>query len=114
LYENTDTYDQPDLDVFFSKYYSAIPNGTHPVLQSVDGGSAPASVKNETLVQGESLLDMMISYPIIYPQQIRLFQTGDLVEQTELENSVSQIDLFLDAVDAVSECLRSIIHVLIL
>ncbi|KAJ5437704.1 Peptidase S8/S53 subtilisin/kexin/sedolisin [Penicillium cf. griseofulvum] len=70
-----DVYAQEDLNLFFSKLYPKIPNGTHPTLKSVDGGEAPT---NTSTAGPESDLDFQISYPIIWPQNSILFQTDDI------------------------------------
>lgn len=61
IWESGDFYAQEDFDLFFTKYTPYIPNGTHPVLDSVDGGSAPAAVED---AGGESDLDFELAYPM--------------------------------------------------
>jgi tripeptidyl-peptidase I len=70
VYETGDAYDQESLNDFFTNLAPYIPNGTHPILQSIDGGVAPVSVNQSG---EESALDLKIAYPLIYPQKIRLF-----------------------------------------
>lgn len=93
IFESGDVYDQEDLDLFFTQFAGNIPNGTHPILQSVDGGSAPVSTEDGG---GESALDFDLSFPLVYPQQIKLFQTFN--ERTAYSGS-SFFDSFLDALD---------------
>lgn len=85
-----DILDQKDLNQFFNLFYpyvlhqtvrrrllthcSTIPKGTTPILQPIDG--APGLV-GQANGGPESTLDFEISYPIVYPQQIKLFQTDD-------------------------------------
>ena len=95
IFECGDTYDQPSLDGFFTEFASNIPNGTHPILQSIDGGTAPTG---EEWSGGESALDFDIAFPLLYPQAIKLYQTFP----TELgdDSSYSFFDSFLDALDS--------------
>jgi len=51
-----------------------ITKGTHPVLKAIDGAVAPTAESN---AGGESLLDLSISMPLIYPQKVWLYQTDD-------------------------------------
>lgn len=61
IWESGDFYAQEDFDLFFTKYTPYIPNGTHPVLDSVDGGEAPVAVED---AGGESNLDFELAYPM--------------------------------------------------
>jgi tripeptidyl-peptidase-1 len=81
--------------LFFSKLYSKIPQGTHPILKSVDGGEAPTDTSR---AGPESDLDFQISYPIIWPQNSILFQSDDM----HYENHYTFrgfLNTFLDAID---------------
>ncbi|EKD13551.1 aorsin [Drepanopeziza brunnea f. sp. 'multigermtubi' MB_m1] len=50
-----------DLDSFFSNLTSIIPNGTHPNLASIDGGTAPTDTWDGG---GESALGLTLAYPL--------------------------------------------------
>lgn len=91
IYETGDRYDQEDLDLFFTTYYPQIPNGTHPVLDSIDGGEAPVNI---SYAGGESILDFELAFPIVYPQPIQLYQT------LAISDVLGIFDPFLDALDA--------------
>ena len=65
IYEHIDAYSQPDLDLFFAKYVPYVPQGTHPLLDSVDGGQAPVA-PNSALNSGESDVDMSLGFALIY------------------------------------------------
>ena len=95
IYEGGDWYRQGDLDSFFSLYYPSIPAGTHPVLDSIDGGEAPG---NSSQTDVESSLDFSIAYPIIWPQQIKLFQVNDIYNAWPARKGFGNV--FLDALDA--------------
>lgn len=94
IYESGDTYDQADLNSFFTTYYPRIPNGTHPILDSIDGAVAPVNI---TEGGGESILDFSLAFPIVYPQHIQLYQTLDLYDADRTDGI---FDPFLDALDA--------------
>ncbi|CAF9905503.1 MAG: hypothetical protein GOMPHAMPRED_003229 [Gomphillus americanus] len=93
--EAGDVYDQEDLNLFFKSFAPHIPNNTAPVLQSIDGGTAPVSVENGG---AESTLDFEIAYPIIYPQDIKLFQALD-PSTAASPFAFGLGDIFLDAID---------------
>lgn len=95
IFEDGDYYDQDDLDSTFAAIAPYVPNGTHPELQGIDGGYAPM----DGYVGVESLLDMSLIIPLVYPQSTILFQVDDLKE-VELTQGFG--DTFLDALDAVS------------
>lgn len=61
IFEEGDFYAQEDLDLFFSTYATNIPNGTHPTLDSIDGGEAPVAPED---AGGESDLDFQLAYPM--------------------------------------------------
>ncbi|EMD00234.1 hypothetical protein BAUCODRAFT_119783 [Baudoinia panamericana UAMH 10762] len=97
VFEEGDYYSQADLDSFFTNFTSYIPNGTHPVLDSIDGGMAPVVI---SLSGGESDLDFQLAIPVIYPQTTTLFQTDDTYYGLQLDPNVTGIfNTFLDAID---------------
>ena len=64
-----DYYRQTDLNEFFLTLYPRIPQGTHPVLDLIDGAVAPTT--NLSDAGPESDLDFQISYPIIWHVNLR-------------------------------------------
>ncbi|QKX54466.1 uncharacterized protein TRUGW13939_01552, partial [Talaromyces rugulosus] len=96
LFEEGDYYAGEDLDLFFKNMSPNIPQGTRPILNAIDGGSAPVSKAKAGV---ESDLDMQLAYPIIYPQTLTLFQTDDSNYATGKKNSNGFLDTFLDAID---------------
>ncbi|KAJ5112796.1 hypothetical protein N7532_000841 [Penicillium argentinense] len=90
-----DVYSQEDLDLFFSTFANEIPSGTHPILKAVDGAKAPAPILS---AGPESDLDFQISYPIIWPQNSILFQTDDMVYESNYTFR-GFLNTFLDAID---------------
>lgn len=61
VFEEGDTYAQKDFNEFFAKFTPYIPNGTHPVLNAIDGAKAPVSQEN---AGGESNMDFQLAYPM--------------------------------------------------
>jgi tripeptidyl-peptidase-1 len=78
IFEDGDYYDQTDLDLTFAAVAPYVPNGTHPILEGIDGGTAPISINGIQQHGTESLLDMSIILPLVHPQQAILFQVDDL------------------------------------
>ncbi|KAJ0426609.1 subtilisin-like protein [Aspergillus carlsbadensis] len=91
-----DVYSQIDLDRFFSKIVPEIPQGTHPILNAINGAEAPAPLLE--LAGPESSLDFQLSYPIIWPQNSILYQTDDPVYQNNY-TFPGLFNNFLDAID---------------
>jgi tripeptidyl-peptidase-1 len=89
IFEDGDIYDQADLNLLYKTLayvrcflvYSLclpfirpqIPQGTKPVGKPIDG--APIGT-NEASGGGESLLDLSLAIPLIYPQKVHLFQVS--------------------------------------
>lgn len=90
-----DKYSQTDLNEFFLTLAPNIPQNTHPILEAIDGATAPVPV---TSAGAESDLDFEISYPIIYPQNSILYQTDDDVYEANYVFS-GFLNNFLDALD---------------
>ena len=72
LYEDGDIYSQKDLNSFFAAYAPNVPQGTHPLLDSIDGGEAPVAPGSE-FNTGESDIDMDISFSLIYVSTVYMF-----------------------------------------
>jgi len=100
IFENGDFYAQEDLDLYFTNFTSNIPNGTHPILASIDGGVAPVPV---TEAGGESALDLELSFPLLYPQLVTLFQTDDINYSNGNLSVPGIYNDWLDAIDGVSQ-----------
>lgn len=96
IFEEGDIYSQEDLDRFFGNYTPYIPQGTHPIPAFIDGAQAPNPVLEGG---GESALDFQLAYPLIYPQQIELFQTDDAYYTTGNSNSTGLYNTWLDGID---------------
>lgn len=94
-------YTQLDLDSFFTNFTRYIPNGTHPIGANVDGGQQ--STTDPYQAGGEANLDLMLAYPIIYPQTITLYEVDDFIVQANPNDTYTfGFNTFLDALDGVS------------
>ncbi|KAI4600827.1 hypothetical protein KJ359_012989 [Pestalotiopsis sp. 9143b] len=91
-------WDQVDLDLFFANFSSWIPQGTHPFDEEIDGGVAQTD--NISLAGGESMLDLLLAYPIVYPQTITVLNVDDIHYQTwENDTYTWGFNTLLDAID---------------
>ncbi|KAI9667642.1 MAG: hypothetical protein M1821_000459 [Bathelium mastoideum] len=91
-------WEQEDLNLFFTNFTRRIPNGTHPIDVGIDGGVA--TTPNVSLAGGEAELDLMMAYPIIYPQTITVFNEDDLFYQAFPNQTYTfGFDDLLDAFD---------------
>jgi len=59
--------------MFFAAYAPNVPQGTHPVLESIDGGVAPVAIGSD-YNSGESDIDFDLAFSLTYPQTITLYQ----------------------------------------
>ena len=83
-------YVPSDLDKFF-RNFSRRQVGDRPILDSIDGGVVQQTNMSFGF-NGESDLDLEYAMSLVYPQQVTLYQVGDLVEGASFNN-------FLDAID---------------
>ena len=101
LYENGDYWDQQDLNLYFAKYQPNIPQGTRPVVDSIDGGIPYHKTCAENgAACAESVIDVIMGLTLIWPQTVVVYQAEDphrsAAEQTgKLEGYLNN---FLDAV----------------
>ncbi|KAH8899002.1 subtilisin-like protein [Thozetella sp. PMI_491] len=99
IYESLlEFWDQEDLDLFFSNYAPRIPKGTHPIDYLIDG--AVAETTNVSEAGGETMLDLDLAYPIVYPQTITIWNEDDLNYQGEADvEYLGGFNTWLDAMD---------------
>lgn len=99
IYESeAEYYSGIDLDLFFRNFTPWIPQGTRPLYDSIDG--APGPTTNVSDAGGEVELDLELSYPIVYPQTITIFQEDDAIY--EMNPNITYtfgFNTFLDAID---------------
>ncbi|EKD20175.1 uncharacterized protein L3040_004045 [Drepanopeziza brunnea f. sp. 'multigermtubi'] len=100
IFESLDVhYSKKDLDIYYSSLYPNIPNGTYPEERLIDG--AIGATEDSTIfvpIDLESGLDFNSAQPLIYPQELVLFQVDD--EYYESTGNFSGFwNTFLDAID---------------
>ncbi|KAI0810011.1 peptidase S8/S53 domain-containing protein [Xylaria sp. FL0064] len=86
------SYNQVDLNAFFSVYTSNVPNDTAPIVNGIDGGFLTNETGSGT--RGESNLDLCYAMALVHPQNVTLYQVGDGVLWNPATNNN-----FLDAID---------------
>ncbi|KAI1120614.1 peptidase S8/S53 domain-containing protein [Nemania abortiva] len=86
------SYNQVDLNGFFSVYTSNVPNDTAPIFTGVDGGYLSDDTGSGT--RGESNLDLCYAMSLVHPQNVTLYQVGDGMFSNPATNNN-----FLDAID---------------
>jgi len=75
---------QTDLNLFFANYSPALVNHT-PIFDSIDGGVAQ-TINQSFDLNGESALDLEYAMALAFPQEVNLYQVGDLVEGGSFNN----------------------------
>ncbi|KAG9246746.1 peptidase S8/S53 domain-containing protein [Calycina marina] len=85
-------YRQADLNQFYINLSRQIPSGTAPTVDLIDGAVVQTTTESFAL-NGESDLDLEYAIALVYPQEVTLYQVGDIVEGASFNN-------FLDAIDA--------------
>ncbi|KAI8622931.1 peptidase S8/S53 domain-containing protein [Xylariaceae sp. FL1651] len=86
------SYNQIDLNGFFSVYTKNVPNDTAPIFDGIDGGFLSDETGSST--RGESNLDLCYAMSLVYPQNVTLYQVGDGAFANPATNNN-----FLDAID---------------
>lgn len=97
IFEEADFYNQEDLNLFFQSFALYIPQGTHPTHNFVDGAEAPVLAAEAGI---ESSIDFDLAYPLLYPQNLVLYQTDDINNSNE-DPRPGSFNTFLDAIDGV-------------
>ncbi|KAK5116014.1 hypothetical protein LTR62_000470 [Meristemomyces frigidus] len=91
-------WDQTDLNLFYANFTPTIPNNTHPISLNIDGGRAQTNYSDEG--GPESMLDLELAYPIVYPQNITVYNVDDIHYQTWPNDTYTWgFNTLLDAID---------------
>ena len=93
IYEFNQTYVQSDDDLFFEKVAPEVPVGTTPTNILINGVQLAKNFTNE---DGESNFDFQLAWPLVYPQDITLFDA--LPSQAQI-NSINSSNLPLAQVE---------------
>ncbi|KAH8798958.1 aorsin [Hyaloscypha sp. PMI_1271] len=96
IFEEGDFYSPKDLDIFFANFTPRIPRGTRPTPALIDGSDLHTDV---LWAGGESNLDFQLAYPLIFPQNITLFQTDDRYYAATAGPESGLFNTFLDGID---------------
>ncbi|PSR77407.1 putative protease S8 tripeptidyl peptidase I [Coniella lustricola] len=94
-------WDQAALNDFFARYSPQVPQDTHPTDYLIDGGVAKTSNVSLALIDGpEAVLDIEVAYPLVWPQQIKIYDADDIRIQSWYNDTWSWgFNTFLDAID---------------
>ena len=97
VFEQGDFWDTEDLKHQLSVYDHGVPDTYRPNVISVDGGD-PLHKKcaQNGYACGESMLDIDIIIPLVYPQNVTIFQVG----APRHDAGLGAFNTFLDAVCA--------------
>jgi tripeptidyl-peptidase I len=98
LFESYDAFSQQDISIFFENFAPNVPQGTSPKVISVDGGTAPVS-PSDVRNGGESDIDLDLSYSLIYPQTVTVYEVDDLPNSSGNTAKAGFLNPFLDSID---------------
>jgi len=90
-----DIWDQKDLNQFYKQTGLNIPKGFGPTENAIDGAPGPVA---QPIAGLESILDLSISIPLIYPSVPILFQTDDAPTEANYTYD-GFLNNFFDAID---------------
>lgn len=101
IFELSSWYQYEDLDLFFDNYAPDIPVGTRPQNLSVDQAAWFYDDPNDPYktYAAEADLDIQIAWPVIYPQNITVFQVDDVYYNLYSASTLGIFNTFLDALD---------------
>ncbi|KAM3459880.1 hypothetical protein NHJ6243_006416 [Beauveria neobassiana] len=95
LFESDDElFQQGDLSTFFALFAAYIPATFTPKVDLINFGNSKPNAAN---AEGEAALDFDVSYPVIYPQNIELFQAKGNFNY--FKRTFGIFNQFLDGVD---------------
>ncbi|KAF8856879.1 putative protease S8 tripeptidyl peptidase I [Acephala macrosclerotiorum] len=98
LYQQGSYFAESDVNLFFEKYASYVPQNTFPINASIDGGSYSVPASSD-LNSGEANIDIEMATSLIYPQTVTLYQTDDDVYEPQEVATTNLFNTFLDALD---------------
>lgn len=101
IFEQASWYQHEDLDLFFATYAPEIPQGTRPRNQSVDQAAwfYDDAGDEAATMPDEADLDVEVAWPIIYPQDVTVFQVDDVYYNLYSASTLGLFNTFLDALD---------------
>lgn len=75
---------------------AGVPKGTAPKLVRIDGGELLTEKNNTGDYEGEPNLDLEYAMALVYPQEVTLYQVGDIHGK---QGGYASFGNFLDALD---------------
>ncbi|RFU77605.1 protease s8 tripeptidyl peptidase [Trichoderma arundinaceum] len=97
IFEYGSWYSPQSLDAFFGNYSTNIPQGTRPANVSIDISAWHYGDLNQGV---EADMDVQIAFPLIYPQNITIYQSDDdYYTGYGLGGSLGWFQDWLDAID---------------
>lgn len=106
LFEFGSWYSPQSLDAFVEKYAPNVPTGTRPANVSIDLSAWHYGEYNQGV---EADMDVQIAFPLIYPQNITIYQSDDIYYTGYgLDSHLGWFQDWLDAIDGVCSRFRYI------
>ncbi|KAL2072472.1 hypothetical protein VTL71DRAFT_11815 [Oculimacula yallundae] len=98
LYQQGSYFSESDVNAFYAKFATYVPQNTFPVNATIDGASysVPAA---SALNSGEANIDIEMATSLIYPQTVTLYQTDDDIYEPQEVATTNLFNTFLDALD---------------
>ncbi|EHK44450.1 uncharacterized protein TrAtP1_008994 [Trichoderma atroviride] len=97
LFEFGSWYSPQSLDAFVEKYAPNVPTGTRPANVSIDLSAWHYGEYNQGV---EADMDVQIAFPLIYPQNITIYQSDDIYYTGYgLDSHLGWFQDWLDAID---------------
>lgn len=100
IFQRISWYQNQDLDIFLENYAPDIPQGARPRNLSIDLAEWFYDDPDDqyTTVAIEADLDIEVAWPIIYPQNITIYQVDDIYYNL-YASTTGLFNTFLDAID---------------
>ncbi|KAJ5689010.1 Rattus norvegicus CLN2 is a lysosomal protease Precursor [Penicillium macrosclerotiorum] len=99
IFQEDNYFHAEDLDSFFENQTTNIPQGTRPLVATIDNTGEDGGSSSKFGL--ESALDLQVAYPIVYPQTITVYQSYNHLDAQN--SSRGFLDAFLNAIDG-SNC----------
>ncbi|KAH7369691.1 protease S8 tripeptidyl peptidase-like protein I [Rhexocercosporidium sp. MPI-PUGE-AT-0058] len=98
LYQQGSYFAESDVNLFYGKYATYVPQNTFPINATIDGASYSVPAASE-LNSGEANIDIEMATSLIYPQTVTLYQTDDDIYEPQEVATTNLFNTFLDALD---------------
>ncbi|PBP20191.1 hypothetical protein BUE80_DR009055 [Diplocarpon rosae] len=98
LFQQGSYFAKTDLNLFYEKYATYVPQNTFPLNATINGASYSVPADSE-LNSGEANIDIEMGTSLIYPQTVTLYQTDDDIYEPQEIATTNLFNTFLDALD---------------